>query len=118
MRVMTGKWRSSTPHLVEVYEHVRAFVSMRYRLKVSYQWVPQSENKDPDAACTAARNRKGSVMFFEQPEVSPPCGHVCAVCGVSGDNMRIRAPQVTKALLVRWAKVSCQTTRTTWWTYL
>ena len=51
---------------------------------MSYPWVPRSENKDADAACTAARETKGSVILFEQPEVSPPCEHVCTVCAVSG----------------------------------
>ena len=83
MRVMTGERTTSTPHIVEVYKRVRAFVQ-RHRLKVSYQWVPRSENKDADAACTAAREAKDSVVLFEQPEVSPPCGHVCASCTASG----------------------------------
>ena len=64
MQVMTGEWRTSTPHLVEDYERVRAFVH-RHRMKVSYHWVRHSENKDTDVACTAAREAKGSVVLFK-----------------------------------------------------
>ena len=83
---MTGEWRTSTPHLVEVYERVRAFVRW-HRLKVSYQWVLRSENKDADAVCTVAHNTKGPVVLFEQLEVNPSYGQVCTVSAVSGNHM-------------------------------
>ena len=56
-------------------------------MKVCYQWVLRSENRDANAACTAARDERGSVVLFEQPEVGPLCGHVFAVRAISGDDM-------------------------------
>ena len=34
-----------------------------------------------------ARKAKGSVVLFEQTEVSPPCRRVCAVCTFSDDDI-------------------------------
>ena len=97
VRVLTGKWRTSTPHLTDVYEHVRAFVR-RYRLKVSYQWVLQSENKDADAACTAACDAKVFLCFFSSRRLVLDAG-TCVLCvRILAVTLVTRALQVLKTL--------------------
>ena len=44
------------------------------------------EQKQRRRCGTAACKAKGSVVLFDQPEVGPPCGHICAVFAASGNN--------------------------------
>ena len=63
LKVMTGEWRPSAPHLADLYEGVHTLIR-RYRLKVQFQRVPRYENSKANAAVRMAHKAQGTVVLL------------------------------------------------------
>ena len=64
LKVMTGKWHPSAPHLADLYEVVYTLIR-RYRLKVQFQWVPRYANSEADVVVRIAHKAKGTVVLLD-----------------------------------------------------